>query len=388
MATDCNELKNRIANVVEALKANPDDRANQMLLNQLAQIMEDECAARNVIQAPISPICSAYSTLDAAFFNQAGRSNDQRRDEVAYCNQAMSESPFKQIKFTDLNAILIDFRKTFAQVLPYPTPYRSLGEIADLVRSTTSSSQILSLANMLKRATLISFPFTSSVDILRVLLGVYYKSVLNSNQAMISELFKMCGQGLESITLLNGTTISWKDVLVPQVRLNFFFPSILEPNVYETKIKPFASAIITDIRNSPVFALSSISQENLNAFTTQIGSKFKIPFSARTLSEPPISATYTPSSSLGWNPKLAQINVQQRTIKEQVTPPKVLNTNFDTSSSFAQTPTNQEPPKTETAIEATPIPKTPWYKTPFGVIGICVSVVGVGGAVYVFTKKK
>jgi hypothetical protein len=71
-----------------------------------------------------------------------------------------------------------------------------------------------------------------------------------------------------------------------------------------------------------------------------------------------------------------------------VTPPKVLNTNFDTSSSFAQTPTNQEPPKTETAIEATPIPKTPWYKTPFGVIGICVSVVGVGGAVYVFTKKK
>jgi len=276
------KMQSRIEEVAAGLIRNPMNQELQQELNNLSRGIED-CEAVLEPTGFLTPkrVCENLSAWDAKHFF----SNRTTLDDTRRCQQATRDCPFSSIRASNLSKNSIDFRKTFAEVLPYPSNfrYKSFTEIAESFLNieirTQYGQRVYSLAKMLKRMETayptqirdhhnrnkmynVAFSFDDKVEILRVLLGTYYQYV---NFDML-KVFEKCGQMVESIVLNDGTQVFWTDKLRPetQVQISFFSQGVKGDAHYPSKIKPRAAQIIAEIKKNRNFFRQPFSQQEIS----------------------------------------------------------------------------------------------------------------------------
>ncbi len=152
-----------------------------------------------------------------------------------------------------------------------------------------------------------------------------------------------------------------------------------------------AAQIEEEALQFPNFKDRPLSYNEAEAFLRQMVSKFSLPFIHI---RPYDLKTGCPGDNLiSINLRKNQIISENTTtgLKRVVVPPE----------KFKTQPLPETPPQPDTVVsseeafaetgnqEQSPTPpKTPWYKTPLGIFGISLGVVGVGGAAYYMISKK
>ena len=401
----CEELKQKVLDARDALLQDPDNLDKQQALTFLTQMLSNEECLPTQQQIRLTPlhVCEKYGSVDAV-----GLSAEQpqiRANRVAFCQAATFDCPIKHISVNDFKASHIDFRKTFAEVLPYqPTfPCRTFAEVSDFIYTKTSTRndewgvRATALAIMLKRMSTMynsQFTFDEKVEILRVLLGAYLKC----NNNFIYYVFEACGQILNNIVLTDDRVFKWESLIVPrfQNRISFYKDDAYFEKNYFSVIKPLAPKIINAINTYPHFKESAFTQTELNTFVKTIADRFFIFFSASTPYVTPIlrasaEGTLKVELTRGSNVDLSKIPRTDLTALFDITKKTPSLTSDDSTNvdvfSEGIAPVEETPPVEETKlVEETP--NVSWYKTPLGLFGILVGVAGVGGTVYYFSKKK